>query len=420
MGIRVIYQEPEIVPDLSVAENLYINELPKQFGIFVRWNELFHNAHEQLAKLGFEGIIPLKAKVGALTPAQRQLVEILRAMKDGVRVLALDEPTSSLSDEEAQRLFELVRRLREQGLGIIYVSHRLREIVELSDRVAILRDGELVTVQPTRELTELQMLSQMVGRPFSKLFSHENHTQSDVVMRVKGLSSVKLKDVSFELHRGEVLGIAGLVGAGRTSLGKICGAHAATSGTIDDGKRSDQVAPRRHESGHLLYPGGSQRGSSAQGLERPGERQPGYSGSYSLPALRESPTRMGNRLRHDPEAACQNTVAGTDSEQTQRRQPAKGDPGSLAGASPKVLILDEPTRGIDVGAKAEIYTLVSELAAQGYGVIVISSELPEILGMSNRILVMNDGRVTGELTPEQASEEDVLRLAMADHLSQAS
>ncbi len=423
MGIRVIYQEPEIVPELSVAENLYVNELPKRFGRFVRWNELYNNAHEQLAKLGFEGIIPLKAKAGTLTPAQRQLVEILRAMKDGVRVLALDEPTSSLSDEEAHRLFELVRRLREQGLGVIYVSHRLREIVELADRVAILRDGELVTVQPTRQLTEQQMMSQMVGRPLSKLFSHENHTQSDVVMRVTGLSSIKLKDVSFELHRGEVLGVAGLIGAGRTSLGKtIFGAHAATSGTIEvDGKTARIRSPHDAMKAGICYTPEDRKGEALLKVLSVREN----ASLVILDRLRflrfvnlrrewEIVSEMTQKLRVKTPSLAQ-VVSKLSGGNQQKVVLAR-----WLARSPKVLILDEPTRGIDVGAKAEIYTLVSELAAQGYGVIVISSELPEILGMSNRILVMHDGRITGELTREQASEEAVLHLAMADHLSQAS
>ncbi|MBC7813896.1 MAG: sugar ABC transporter ATP-binding protein, partial [Burkholderiales bacterium] len=255
IGVRVIYQEPEIAPDLSVAENLYINELPKLFGPFVDWRKLHQNAREQLAKLGLEGQISLTAKAGSMTPAQKQLVEILRALKDGVNVLALDEPTSSLSEEEVEHLFSIIRRLRESGVAVIYVSHRLREIVQLTDRVAILRDGEMITVRPTHEVSETEMMSLMVGRPLTDLFSQQSHASDEVVMRVSGLSNSKLKNISFDLRRGEVLGIAGLIGAGRTVLGKtLFGAIPATSGTIEiDGQPVTIHSPRDAMNAGLCY-----------------------------------------------------------------------------------------------------------------------------------------------------------------------
>lgn len=423
MGIRVIYQEPEIVPHLSVVENLYINELPKRFG-FVKWGALFATAREQLAKLGFsEAEIPLNAAAGSLSPAQRQLVEILRAMKDGVRVLALDEPTSSLSEEETLRLFSLVKRLKEEGLAIVYVSHRLREIVQLTDRVAILRDGEMVTIQPTNKLTEQEMMSLMVGRPLSNLFSQENHTQDQVVMRVRGLSNSKLKNVSFEVHKGEVLGIAGLVGAGRTTLGKtLFGAIMAESGSVEiEGKPIRLRSPHDAMRAGVCYTPEDRKGEALLRVLSVRE-------NISLVILERI------RFLRFVNARREQEIAADMVRKLRVKTPSLAQlVGKLSGGnqqkvvlarwlarSPKVLILDEPTRGIDVGAKAEIYALVNELAAQGFGVIVISSELPEILGMSNRILVMHNGRVTGELTREQASEEVILKLAMVDHLTESA
>jgi L-arabinose transport system ATP-binding protein len=420
VGIRVIYQEPEIVPDLSVAENLYINELPKVGGLFVNWNKLYNAAREQVARLGFEGELNLNAKARSLSPAQRQLVEILRAMKDGVRVLALDEPTSSLSDEEANRLFALVRRLRNQGIGIIYVSHRLREIVQLTDRVAILRDGEMVTVRPTPEISEQEMMSLMVGRPLSNLFSQGSYVQNDVVLSVRNLSSPKLKNVSFDLHRGEVLGIAGLIGAGRTSLGKtIFGVHTADSGTIEvEGK------PIRIRSPHQAI---------AAGICYTPEDRKGEALLRVLSVKQNTSLAILDRirfLRFVNFAKEQRIVSEMVGKLRVKTPSLSQEVGKLSGGnqqkvvlarwlarSPKILILDEPTRGIDVGAKAEIYALVNDLAKQGYAIIVISSELPEILGMSDRIIVMHSGRITGELTRAEASEEAVLNLAMADHLT---
>lgn len=422
MGIRVIYQEPEIIPDLSVAENLYINELPKRLGRFINWEKLYIDAREQLAKLGFsEEDIPLSAKAGTLSPAQKQLVEILRAMKDGVRVLALDEPTSSLSEEETNRLFDLVRRFKEQGLGIIYISHRLREIVQLTDRVAILRDGEMVTVQPTAALSEQEMMSLMVGRPLNNLFSQGSYVQDEVVLRVQGLSNTKLKNVSFELRRGEVLGIAGLIGAGRTILGKtLFGAIAATSGNIEiEGKPVRIKNPHDAMRVGICYTPEDRKGEAL--LKVLSVRE-----NTSLVILRRIRFLRFINTRKEHEIVSEMVEklrVKTPSLEQLVSKLSGGNQQKVVLArwlarSPKVLILDEPTRGIDVGAKAEIYALVNELAAQGLGVIVISSELPEVLGMSDRILVMHEGRITGELSQQDATEESVLQLAMADHLTQ--
>ncbi len=413
VGVRVIYQEPEIAPDLSVAENLYINELPTRFRHFVDWNRLHKNAREQLAKLGLERALSLTAKAGTLTPAQKQLVEILRALKDDIKVLALDEPTSSLADEEVDRLFAILRKLRDSGVALIYVSHRLREIVRLTDRVAVLRDGEMITVRKTGELTERQMMSLMVGRPLSDLFDTTNYAKSDVVLRVRNLTNRKLKDISFDLHRGEVLGIAGLIGAGRTTLGKtLFGVIPAVSGTIEiEGRAVTIRQPGDAMDAGLCYTPEDRKGEAL----------------FRVLSVKENTSlAILDRLQflHFVKFRREQEIVGEMTQRLRVKTPSLSQlVGKLSGGnqqkivlarwlarSPKVLILDEPTRGIDVGAKAEIYALIKELAAQGYAVVFISSELPEILGMSDRILVMHAGRITGELSRAEATEEAVLRL----------
>src|SRR4051794_1867360 len=219
-GIRVIYQEPEIVPGIDVAENIWVGELPRR-GPFVDRRRLDARVRRALVDHGFETVLPMKAMGRDLSPAQRQLVEILRALKSNLRVLALDEPTSSLTDEEVGRLFALIRRLRDQGVAIIYVSHRIKEILQLADRVAVLRDGGLVAVLPAAELTEREIVRLMVGRDLQDLLRRHPATQDRLVLSVEHVSSNWHRDISFTIRAGEVVGFAGLVGAGRTELAKV-------------------------------------------------------------------------------------------------------------------------------------------------------------------------------------------------------
>jgi len=419
-GVRVIYQEPEILPAQTVAENLYINELPRRFGRFVDWNKLYQNAEEQLARIGFEREISPRAEAWTLSAAQRQLIEILRAIKSGVKVLALDEPTSSLSDEEATRLFAIIERLKAQGVGLIYVSHRLREILGLADRVAILRDGQHVATKPARDTNETEIMSLMVGRPLSNLFNRKPHAQEAVVLRVRGLTAPRIHDISFEVRRGEVVGFAGLIGAGRTDLARaLFGAVPIQSGTIEvDGKLVTIRKPRDAMRAGIGY---TPEERKAEALFRVLSVRE----NASVAMLRELSTlRFVNRRKEH--ALAENVVRTLNVKTPNIAQ----EIGKLSGGnqqkvvlgrwlarSPKLLILDEPTRGIDVGAKAEIYQLIDNLAERGYGVIFISSELAEVLGVSDRILVMQAGRIAGELAREDATEEKLLNLAMSDHLT---
>jgi L-arabinose transport system ATP-binding protein len=418
-GIRVIYQEPEIIPWVSVPENIWVGELPRQLG-FISRSQLNKIVEESLAEYGFEDILPMNLMGYELSSAQRQLVEIMRALKSGVRVLALDEPTSSLTDEEVDQLFRLVRRLRDEGVAIIYVSHRLNEIKRLCDRVAILRDGKLITVQPADDLTEDEIVHLMVGRDLSDVFQRQQVETDHTVLEVKDLSSNWHTDVSFHVDAGEIVGFAGLVGAGRSELAKVIyGEYRKTGGTVVlDG---EEVTLRRPDEAISKGIGFAPEDRKREGLVL----MRSVLENTSMAILKELSRFSFIRKQLEREV-----VTGYVEKLRVQTPSIDQEVGKLSGGNqqkvvlarwlavkPKVLILDEPTRGIDVGAKAEIYNLIDELADQGIGIILISSELPEILGLSDRIYVMQNGRITGELSGKDATEESVLELAMADDLT---
>ena len=358
-----------------------------------------------------------------LSPAQRQLVEIMRAIKSDVRVLALDEPTSSLTDDEVDRLFALVRRLRDEGVAIIYVSHRIREILQLADRVAILRDGRLIAVRPAAELTETEIVRLMVGRDLSAVLQRRRAVTDRVVLRAEHIDSNWHHDVSFYVRAGEVVGFAGLVGAGRTELAKVVfGEFPRDGGSVSvDGK---PVSVHRPSDAVAAGIGFAPEDRKREGLIL----MRSVLENASLAVLRRF-----SRF-HFVQRRLERRIAGEYVERLQVRTPSlEQEVGKLSGGNqqkvvlarwlavrPKVLILDEPTRGIDVGAKAEIYHLIDDLANEGIGIMFISSDLPEILGLSDRIYVMQNGRISGEMPGPGATEEGVLALAMVDHLSRTA
>ena len=418
-GIRVIYQEPEIIPGVDVAENINVGELPRR-GWFVDRHLLEARVRGDLERYGFSGVLPMGLMGDMLSPAQRQLVEIMRAIKSNVRVLALDEPTSSLTDDEVHRLFTLVRRLRDEGVAIIYVSHRIREILQLADRVAILRDGRLIAVRPAAELTEAEIVRLMVGRDLSAVFQRRRVITDRVVLSAEHIASNWHRDVSFYIRAGEVVGFAGLVGAGRTELAKVVfGEFPRDAGTVlVDGRAVSIHRPSDAVAAGIGY--------------APEDRK--REGLILMRSVLENASlavlQMLSRF-HFIRSRLERRVAGEYIERLRVRTPSlEQEVGKLSGgnqqkvvlarwlaAKPKVLILDEPTRGIDVGAKAEIYHLIDDLANQGLGIMFISSDLPEILGLSDRIYVMQNGRISGEMPGPGATEEAVLALAMVDHLS---
>jgi L-arabinose transport system ATP-binding protein len=421
-GIRVIYQEPEIIPWVDVPENIWVGELPRQFG-FLNRRRLNHLVRESLAAYGFEQVLPIDLMGNQLSPAQKQLVEIMRALKSGVSVLALDEPTSSLTDEEVTRLFTLVRKLRDEGVAIIYVSHRLNEIRRLCDRVAILRDGKLITVQPLSELSQSEIVRLMVGREIADVFQRNINPAPRTVLEVKNLHSNWHRDISFHVNAGEVVGFSGLVGAGRTELAKVIfGAFPRKSGQV----LLEEQPTNIRSPGEAIIKG---IGFAPEDRKREGLvliRSVLENASIAILRQLSSLGFIRNRLEHK-------VVSGFIDKLRVVTPTVEQPVGKLSGgnqqkvvlarwlaAKPRVLILDEPTRGIDVGAKAEIYNLLDDLAKQDIAIILISSELPEILGLSDRIYVMQNGRITGELSRAEATEEKILGLAMVDNLSGSS
>jgi L-arabinose transport system ATP-binding protein len=421
-GVRVIYQEPEIVPHVSVAENIYVGELGTAGHLFRR-RSIEERARADLARYGFTHALRPETLGERLSPAQRQLVEIMRALVADVRVIAFDEPTSSLTDTEVDALFRLIRRLRDEGVAVLYVSHRLPEIFAVADRVTVLRDGAVVGSKPVSETNTEDLVSMMVGRDLSGMYQRKSHPLGEVALSVRGLTSQDVTDISFDVRAGEVVGIAGLVGAGRSELAHaIAGSEPHGTGEIRvDGRAVRVRSPQEAiAAGIGLVP--EERKAQALLMDR------SVRDNTSLAVLRRI-----SRL-HFVRRGEERRIAGEFARRLNVRTPSLEQAvGNLSGGNqqkvvlarwlasrPKVLILDEPTRGVDVGAKAEIYDAIDQLAADGLAIVVISSELPEILALSDRILVMQAGRIAGELARAEASEERILHLAMADTFVGAS
>ncbi len=413
-GIRVIPQEPEIVPYVSVAENVYIGALFRRARVFDR-RTLRRRVTQDLSRLGFEHVLDPDALGRDLTPAQRQLVEILRALTTPASVMAFDEPTSSISEHEVEALFQLIRRLRAQGLAIIYVSHRLAEIFRIADRVAVLRDGALVGVVASGETNEAQVVRMMVGRDLSAMFARAHVATDRVVLSVSHLSTPDVTDVSLTVRAGEVVALAGLVGAGRSELCRaLAGDLPIRSGMVAvDGKPVRLKEPWDAIGAGIAY-APEERKAQALLLSR------SVRDNIVVTVLER--LRRFRFVRPAAERALASEYVArlrirTPSVEHEVRKLSGGNQQKVVLArwlarNPRVLILDEPTRGIDVGAKAEIYQIIADLARAGMAILVVSSELPEVLGLADRVVVMKGGRVVGELSREDASEESILALAM--------
>ncbi|MFB7454736.1 sugar ABC transporter ATP-binding protein [Streptomyces sp. NPDC056194] len=421
-GIRIIPQEPEIIPHVSVAENVYAGALPRRAGRRLDRAELRRRITADLDRLGFTKVLEPDLLGSELTAAQRQLVEILRALTGDTpaRVIAFDEPTSSLSEHEVEALFALIERLRSQGIAVVYVSHRMKEIFRLADRIAVLRDGTLAGVADAAETDENELVRLMVGRDLAGLFVRQNVATDRVVLQVDGLGTDDVHDVSLTVHAGEVVALAGLIGAGRSELAlALAGDTPIRSGTVElSGRRLRLGSPRRAiRAGIGLAP--EERKAQALFLHRT------IRDNTSLVSLERLRRRRFVRLREEKDLAqryADRLRVRAPSIESEVRTLSGGNQQKVVLARwlarrPDLLILDEPTRGVDIGAKAEIYQIIADLARDGVAVLVISSELPEVLGLADRVVVMQNGRVTGELSRAEASEEAILGLAMADDLT---
>ncbi|NJC67467.1 sugar ABC transporter ATP-binding protein [Planosporangium flavigriseum] len=413
-SIALVQQELSLVPEFSVAENIMLGQLPhgRLPGLYDR-RKMDAEAQRVLDILGVD--LPLRRPVRRLSPAQSQIVEIAKGLARQPRLLILDEPTSSLTTVEAEKLFSAISALRECGVAVLYISHKLDEVLAIADRVAVLRDGRKVTEGPSVEWTEERLIRAMVGRDLSQFYRRTPHTPGNVVLEVKALRAPgRFEDVSFVLREGEVVGMAGLVGAGRTEVAEaIFGLSPARDGEILLNGAPVRVKSPRTAIAHGMA------------LVTEDRRQSGIVGSMatsrnvSLASL--VAFSRGQLLRRSVESAEISRVA---SRVNLARHTLDRAIGTLSGGNqqkaviakwlmrtPKVLILDEPTRGIDVGAKSEIYRLVDELTAAGMAVLLISSEMPEILGMSDRVLVMRKGRLVAEFSREDATEESLMAAA---------
>jgi rhamnose transport system ATP-binding protein len=413
LGVAAIYQEPMIFPDLSVAENIFIGHRDR--GKIVDRRRMEREASEALARLDVRLDVGEPAR--GLTLAEQQTVEIAKAISLDVRVLIMDEPTASLSAHEVQRLFRIVYTLRQQGVAILFISHRIEEVFEIADRVTILRDGRWISTTPRAELTPATAIGRMVGREVRELFRRERREPGAVRLSVRGLRREgAFQDVSFDLRAGEVLGFAGLVGARRTDIGlALFGIAPADGGEIElDGTPVTVSSPRDAMALGIAY---STEDRRQLGLIMPLS----IAANVSLPSLPRFLTSAGIVRRAEERA-----TAETFRQRLSIRAPSVDTPASsLSGGNqqkvviskwletnPKVMILDEPTRGIDVGAKVEVHQLIDDLAARGMAIILISSDLPEVLAMSDRILVMREGRQMAIFDHDEASQERVLAAAM--------
>jgi rhamnose transport system ATP-binding protein len=415
-GIAAIYQEPMVFPDLNVAENIFISH--RDFGPFVNWSNMFDEAEKILDTLDIH--LDVRQPARGLPLAAQQAVEIAKAISLDARILIMDEPTASLSVHEVNQLFKLVRHLSEQGVAILFIGHRLEEVFEISDRITVLRDGKWVSTNLREDVTSDSIIRDMVGRDVGEFYSKSSSASDDLLIKVEGLSKEgAFSDVSFDVHVGEVLGFAGLVGSRRTDVGlALFGIEPATSGRIIlDGEELEIRSPQQALDVGIAYMTEDRR---TLGLSMPMS----ITTNITLPTLTRYLNRWGLvRTKKENETAeqfRQSLNIRTPSIQTDVEDLSGGNQQKVMlskwlNAEPKLLILDEPTRGVDVGAKADVHRLVDELAASGMAIVVISSDLPEVLAMSDRILVMREGRSMGIFSQKEADQESIMTAAMGQN-----
>ncbi|MSU24012.1 MAG: L-arabinose ABC transporter ATP-binding protein AraG [Opitutus sp.] len=421
-GIAVIYQELHLVPEMSAAENLFLGHLPQRFGVVNR-RALAAAARKQLDFIG-EDIDPW-TKLGQLSLGQRQMVEIAKALTRGARIIAFDEPTSSLSDREVRRLFTIIRELKSRGCAIIYVTHRMEEVFELADRITILRDGRHVETSELAHLTRDAVVQRMVGRKLADIYNYTPRAHGGTGLVAEGVCGPGLTEpCSFAAEAGEIFGFFGLIGAGRSELMKLLfGATAKSAGRVTVGGKPFEIdSPREAiEAGVVLCPEDRKKEgvipvrSVLENINLSARRRKARAGVL----IDESWEQSNAKER------CAQLRVKTPSVRQLIRNLSGGNQQKVIlsrwlSEPVKVILLDEPTRGIDVGAKSEIYVIMQDLARSGVCVIVVSSELPEVLGVSDRIAVMRQGKIAAILDRADANEEKLLKLALPLETARAS
>jgi ABC-type sugar transport system ATPase subunit len=414
-GIGMVFQELSLVGSLSVAENIFANRQPTGRLDNVRWSELYRQTREFLREFNLD--VDPKRQVKYLSMGRQQMLEILKALSTRPRVLMLDEPTSSLTESETAQLFEIIRKLRGQGMSFIYITHKLPEVFAIADQVMVMRDGKFIGKYPLSAVTDNDLISMMVGRKITQLYGSVGAREyGPEVLRVEGLTRARVfRDISFSLRKGEILGFAGLVGAGRTEVGRaIVGADRKDSGRVflngAEVHISSPAGAIRHRIAYLT------EDRKAQGLFL----NMSVRDNLLANALRRFVSALGflNGREMDRQARYEvsefKIVTPSISQRVLNLSGGNQQKTLLAlwlGIHPEVIILDEPTRGVDVGARADIYGKIREYAEKGTGIIIISSDLPELIGMCDRILVMHHGRISGEVERERFSEELIMSYA---------
>ncbi|WP_405077933.1 ribose ABC transporter ATP-binding protein RbsA [Pectobacterium versatile] len=413
-GIGIIHQELNLIPQLTIAENIFLGrEFTNRFGR-IDWNKMYAEADKLLKRLNLR--YDSRRMVGDLSIGDQQMVEIAKVLSFESKVIIMDEPTDALTDTETASLFSVIKELQSQGCGIVYISHRLKEIFEICDDITVFRDGQFIGERPVSDLEEDTLIEMMVGRKLEDQYPRSNKAPGEVRLKVQNLSGPGVERVSFTVRKGEILGVAGLMGAGRTELMKILyGALPRTGGNVTlDGRDVVTRKPQDGLTNGIVYISEDRkRDGLVLGMS--------VKENMSLTALRYF-SHAGGRLKHAEE---QLTVADFIRLFNVKTPSMEQPIGLLSGGNqqkvaiarglmtrPNVLILDEPTRGVDVGAKKEIYQLINQFKEEGLSIILVSSEMPEVLGMSDRIIVMHEGRLSGDFPIEQATQEALMAAAV--------
>ncbi len=414
-GFSVVYQEHKLMKNLSVAENIYFGRFPMKAGGFVDFRKLNQNTQRILDDLGMH--IKPTARVETLNSSQSQMVEIAKAYSVGARILILDEPSASITDSELLKLFEIINKLKKQGKSFIYISHRLKELFEIGDRVVVFKDGHYVGQEDIGNVTVDKLVSMMVGRDIGKVYRPKDRPVGQEVLRVEGLCNDVVTDCSFTVHAGEIVGFAGLVGSGRSELMEsLFGYRRKSAGTVTIGGR--QVEIKKPKDAIRSGLGFVTEDRKTTGLIL--NKSVGFNTSF---AILDKLSRLGFVDRKEEAKLVDQSI-----QQLSVKTPSpKQEAGNLSGgnqqkvilskwllAQPQLLICDEPTKGIDVGTKQEFYNILDDLARQGKAIIVVSSELPEVIGLSNRIYVMSGGRIVKELAESEMDEETIASYSMKE------
>lgn len=411
-GIHTIYQELTLCRDMTIAENIVIDKQDKFKGILLKEKEFKNMALKVLKRLGSE--LHPDAFVGNLSIAEQQIVEIAKAISSNAKVILMDEPTSSISQNDSKRLLEIVKTLSSEGVTIVYISHRLNEIEEIADRITVLRDGNYVDTVENNAVTESELISMMVGRDIQDVYAKAEVRLGEVVLKVESLSGETFEDISFELHKGEIFGLGGLVGSKRTDvLETIFGLRPVTGGRMwIRGKKYHPVNPRQAISQGLAFVTEDRKKTGLvlcmSVMENLNMLNIGYAsnkGYLDWKGLRSTATKYKKSL--NIRVSNMNLPVQTLSGGNQQKVAL----GKWLEMKPQIILFDEPTRGIDIGAKSEIYKIMSSLVMQGASIIMVSSELPELLSVADHILVMQEGRMKGLLARGEVTQEKVIGLA---------